>query len=206
MSEKKKGRPPITETIAEDKVLRAYDLEGSARAAARRLGTTHRTVLKIVRRNGREVRPPSKWSYEERKKPFPKHSQFAHWLREHKGVELPRSIKEMAEMSGCSYHAINCFMYRRRAPIKKLLAGLPDLTDLAVLMEAVNGELINTREFEKYEFDVDHYSLEVKLIAKTAKYERVTFNIEDVAVFGERVNEINAHQMVHGYSPGQRLG
>ena len=141
------------------------------------------------------------WTFNDKKKAHKKHSQFVKWLQQNKGVVLPRSIKALAEMSGCSYHAINCFLYRRRKPLKEKMRDLPDLRNLGVLMVSVNDKLINTRDFIEYEYDIDHYSLDVQIVASTSEYERIAFDIPNPEAFRVRVWQINTNQLVNGYSP-----
>jgi hypothetical protein len=189
------GRPPITELISEEKMMKAYEVSGSVRGAARKLGTTHRTVAKYLRKMGVDISKPEHWVFTERKKPL-RYSKFAKWLRENQGELLPRSIAGMAELSGCSYQTVNCYMYRRRKRVRDLLDTCPDLVEAGILVEVSNmpdwkeghkKPVINTRRFESYKYEIDSYTLEVKLVFDTKKYKKLVAHIPNAQRFVDYV-------------------
>ena len=183
----KPGRPPITRYLSEDRIAKAYQVEGSVRGAARRLGTTHRTVAKYLRKMGFEINEPRHWVYTERKKPT-RHSKFAKWLRDNQGTQLPRSVKQLAELSECSYPTVNCYMYRRRRKVRDILDSCPDLIEAGTLIKASNmpeGEpdVINSRRFTKYRYHIDSYTLDVRIEFDTDEYKGLIAEIPDVPAF-----------------------
>lgn len=202
-TEGKVGRPPITNIISPEKMLKAYEVSGSVRAAARKLGTTHRTVSKYLKEMGVSVEKPKDWVYTERKRPT-RYSKFAKWLYENSGVKLPRSLAELARMSGCTYQTVNCYMYRRRKAVKDILDGCPDLIEAGVLVSVDNmpgaesakkKPVINTRRFKKYRFEVDGYTLDAKLVFDTDKYRGLVSSIPKPSAF---VKYVVDHYIIDG--------
>ena len=99
-----------------DKIKRAYQTFGSCRKAAAVLGISYQTVRRILKAEGYELKPVG-GGYMKGKHlnhPSRHYGCLAKWLREHPDERLPRSPKEISEITGCSQHAVRSYLYRRR--------------------------------------------------------------------------------------------
>jgi len=187
MKEKaKRGRPSIYTRMSEEKMIAAYKRYRTARAAARALGISHATLIKVLKKN--DV-PMLK---NDEAKRFGKRTSihtgsFAKWLRENEGDQLPRDFQKLQKMSGCSKNSISSYFYRRRKALKDKLKALPDLRRYHISVIDEFEEVYHTDTFERYEYLIDKFSLKVKVLAKLKKGEAFVFSVPDVHLFTERV-------------------
>jgi len=189
-----RGRPGIDRTIPQAKLLKAYEVYGSARAAADAIGIDHTAMSRFLKRLGiepaRERKKPVRLIQAERKR-----GQFAKWLIEHPNIRLPSSMKEIAVITGCSYYAVSCHYYRQRELVRKRLAALSNIGPLGALLQTAPDEsghmdVINTRSFTRYFYDFDPFSLEIWIMADTKDQKNVRFPVPDLDLFEQAINQL----------------
>jgi len=106
--------------LTPQKILRAYQVFGSCRAAGKVLGISRKSVERHLRSIGIELKPPG-GSFMKGKSfkdlhpdTNPLHySCLANWIREHKDVSLPRDISAIVEMTHCSENSVRAYLRRR---------------------------------------------------------------------------------------------
>ena len=102
-------------------LVKLYDECQSVDELARDLDCSTRTIRKYL--NGAGIRAKAK----PRRKPRRETGAFATWLRDNPGVVLPRSVSEIAEMTGIKRTTINSHLiYRQRKLYDEMKAQMPD--------------------------------------------------------------------------------
>lgn len=187
MNDEKKKR---IAKVPKEKVLKAYQMYGSYRAAAKAVGLTHPAVRTVILKYYPDAKPnESALAY--RKKDPRHHGAFPLWLSMHGGKPLPRSIMKLAELSGCSRNSITCYFYRRRKAVADKLRALPDIRLIGTTL-AVNEDLtsaFSTNGIDSYEYLIDKYSLRVKISVLLKDKQRVIVPINDIKNYSEAILE-----------------
>jgi len=97
--------------------LDAYEILGTARAVADHFQISTRTARRHLKRLG-VVLIPGRHAGDS--------AILPHWgclpmfLRTHPGTILPRSVRAICEMTGCSQDAVKTYLWRRRDMVRKL--------------------------------------------------------------------------------------
>lgn len=183
---RERGRPSVYTRMTKEKMIAAYKRYRTVRAAARALGISHVTLLKVLKENGVPVmsnREAKRIAVHE----SPHTGSFAKWLSLHDGESLPRDLGRLQKLSGCTPDAISSYFYRRRKKIKDVLKGVPDLRGYSVELQDSFGDTYNTSEFERYEYMIDKFSLKVRIMAKRRGGETLIFDVPNVKAFARRV-------------------
>ena len=118
MSTEKGGAPSLLQRrrdLSLGKFKAAYKMTGSAAGVARLLDVSKSAALKYLKMAGVEVKPRGQGVLKGKYVPKWHRSCVAEWLRRHPTVKLPRSPKEIAFITGCSYDAVAMYLRRRRA-------------------------------------------------------------------------------------------
>jgi hypothetical protein len=183
---KKRGRPSIYERMPKEKMIAAYKTYKTARAAARALGISHGTLIRVLKENDVKM-----LKNDEAKRLGKRRSihtgTFAKWLKENEGDILPRDFQKLQKMSGCSKNSISSYFYRRRRELKDRLKALPDLRNYHIAVIDDFGETHYTDWLERYEYLIDKFSLKVKMLAKKTDGTSLLFDIHDIHLFTGRV-------------------
>lgn len=182
----RRGRPSIYNRIPKEKLIGAYRRFKTVRAAAKALGISHVTLLRVLKENkvdmldNREAKQVAMRSS--------RHTgSFARWLEAHEGEVLPRDMERLRIMSGCSPNSISSYFYRRRRNMKQLIRSIPDLRRYAVVLQDTFGDTYETKDFAQYEYIIDKFSLEVKILVKRKRGNTLIFEIPDVRRFKKAV-------------------
>lgn len=94
------------------------------------------------------------------------------YVQQHPGQVLPRSTKDIHELTGCSYDSIRAYFYRKRRNLKDEVKALPPLNTLPLRIQQ-NGVIYDFRDIRSYTISVD-YLTEILRIHATFPNERTT--------------------------------
>jgi len=145
-----------------DYIVRAYRKTHNLRIAAKQLGIDVRTLRKYLDRAGINRRPGRRFGTEAPNKDY-HHGCFANWLRKNKdlALKLPRDIKAIASLSGCTYNEVKSYLYRRRQLIRKRVSAWK-ITEWPGGMPDENGTYIPFQAWKSYKIlSVDTYTFEL---------------------------------------------
>lgn len=106
-----------------DKVIRAYELFKSTRAAGEVLGVSYQTVRRYLKSVNYPIKPPGGGYRKGNKYPGYHRGCLAEWLREHPGKPLPKKPRDIVKLTGCSIDAVKCYIYRRKKSISDDSSG-----------------------------------------------------------------------------------
>jgi transposase len=185
----------IRRGVSPQKVISAYKYFASLRKAAKACNISKDTVVAVLKRYGipqkKITRLPQKASYNPRKL----YSAFALWHKVHaKDKNLPNSVSEIAKLAGVSADTVKCYFYRRRKAAAALLQSLPNLRDLDLTLEDIEGNDFQTKSLTEYRYVIDKYSERAAMQGKvfiegTTAFE-VTAIIPSIEQFVSRVRAI----------------
>ncbi len=161
---KKRGRKNVLEEgFKLDEFIENYRKHKTAKATGIAMGLSEKTVRKYLKIAGTSLKKGPR-----RGGAQPKKGCYAKWLRKNtKSVSIPRSIKEISSISGCTEDQIKTFLYRGKKELKKYLQGLVDLRKLRGRLDKVPLKAIKS-----YRFFIDRFSLEVTLIVTLHPYDK----------------------------------
>lgn len=169
---------------------------GTFEALGRRYGVTERTLRRYFREAGyAPVEPGPKPAHKGTAIPPHHRSCLAEWIREHPGTKLPKGIRAIADLTGCSYATVNSYLSRRRNAIKKRLEALPPLKELSIPLPDVSGRIVNTSYFQDVEKKLDPWTLKVHLRVNIGggSYVRFIFDIGELEDLIEEHREGSQH-------------
>lgn len=125
-----------------------YSEHGTITAVAKFLDMNRKTLNAFYRSYNIEV-----------KKGHPKYKKHKKWNALMKWYEknkttLPRSLKKISKLSGCSYNLVKCYFYRRRKEIKDFIKNL-NIQDLKTK--------IPFKHSVKYYIAYDKFTMKLKI-------------------------------------------
>ena len=160
---KKRGRPPITDTMPLEKIMAAYKKFGSIASVCRALSLSPKTVRKYLKHAGISTKEPLYFFKPDTSMHF---GCIPEWIRNHPETRLPTSIKEVARITGCSYESARTYMYRFRKRIKEIAAEIVQcmhqVTNLILI--DINGYKITPRGAKGIVIDHERYSFEANML------------------------------------------
>jgi hypothetical protein len=184
----------IKRGVSVSKVLAAYKHFGSLRPTAKACGISKDTVKEVLKRNGvaqtKKTYLPKRASYNPKKL----YSDFALWHKEHANdKDLPSSVQELAQLAGVSADTVKCYFYRRRKQAAKILQDLPNLANLNITLEDIEGKNFNTQNLLEYRYVIDRYSERAALQGKLDGESpiEVTAIIPSITIFAKRISGSN---------------
>ena len=157
------GRPTCLEdgTFTIKSLRTAYQQTRSIVKTAALLGVSPTTVKKYLhgslKERGRPIQPAS-WKTKCR-------SQVHAWFAENKGRQLPRTSKEIAELSGFSMEQVNRYLWSRKKAMESYLASLPPLNSRIVVLTDLNGQKVPSNLIKDYSTSIDRISADVTISA-----------------------------------------
>lgn len=154
--ETRPGRPTCLEagvfSMAELRMV--YAQCKSVRKTAERLKVSPTTVKKYLKgfanKPGRPIQPMA-WQVRMR-------SEVHAWFVEHKNQQLPRTVREIAKLSGFSVNQISRYLRARKLAMESYLASLPKLNEVFIVFKDVEGRKVPTNLISDYTLDVDRIS------------------------------------------------
>jgi len=181
----------IRRGVSIDKVIAAYKHFGSLRKAAAVCHISKDTVKAVLRRynvEGVSASLPKKASYN----PRTHYSTFAKWHQAHvDDPGLPYSRSELAKLAGVSVEVVHCYFYRRRKDARKLLASLPDLRDLDIPLQDIEGVNFKSYELSHYRYAIDRYARRAAIQGSIELTGEVTILIPSIELFARRVMRLS---------------
>lgn len=103
----------IRDEFTDMDILTAYHETRNVSEAAEKLGVNRITMWRWLK--SLNVRTPKAVP---RPSVTKNYGRFSNWLRTY-DRPLPRSLKQMADLSGCSYNTVKCYLYRQRRALKQ---------------------------------------------------------------------------------------
>lgn len=94
----------------------AYEILGSAGAVAKHFKVSDKTVRKHLHNAGITLVPGRRKGDSPA---MPHWGCLAKFLLDHPGTILPRSVREIVKITGCTPDAVKTYLYRRRAAVRK---------------------------------------------------------------------------------------
>jgi hypothetical protein len=184
--------------LSPEKIVRAYQVFGSYRAAARILKISHWVVRRYVKEKGIPVKPiGGSW---QKGKTFVSghHGKLARFLRDFPGVRLPHEYEEIQklvkEKSGVdiTLDAIRTYIYRRRKAEKERMNSLPPLDSLPGTILLEDKRKIPFRSIESYTMKIDYHTFEYLISGKlrTGEPFSATIRYEDILPILESMEKL----------------
>ncbi len=133
-----------------------------------------------------------------------KRSGLLLWVQEHPGVLLPRSVKEITILTGCSEDQVKTFLSRRRRQTRMILGSLPDLRNMDVEMENLHGQRLHTTQMESYKFIMEHWTAKVS-IAAVISGEQHVFQIANLELFTKSISPQTLELLLNSTRHGKNL-
>lgn len=151
---------------------------------------SHVTLTRYCRKN--RIRPNPHIA------PYERHyGAFPQWLREHPDEKLPKSIKAIANVTGCTQDEIKSYFYRRRKEVKLILKEIPDIRKYPLVLKGRYGEWLDTQAIIKYNYVINHWTCAVTIV--TVYPDRVHFiDLKDVSKFKREVLKACAQSQKNG--------
>jgi len=179
----------IKRGVSIDKVIAAYKHFGSFRPVAKVCNISKDTVRHVILRyniSNPNALLPSKASYN----PKNLYSDFAKWHKAHvEDTDLPRNLADLAKLAGVEKNTAKCYFYRRRREARKILHSLPDLRDLSLSLEDIEGHVFQASGLEHYRYAIDRYSQKAVLQGTLEFFGEVTVLIPSIDRFASRVRK-----------------
>ena len=135
----------------------------STKAIAEQLGCSDRTVRRYLSEAGVERRHGPKRQLEV----GASHDRgcLGLYMRQHLEEELPHSLRKIASLTGCTKDEIKCYLYRKRAYMRKFLASLPALDEVNIILPTTQGFKVPTKAFSAYKIYLNKWKFTVKIVA-----------------------------------------
>jgi hypothetical protein len=185
---RKTGRPRLFDEAMEDRIIALYERGVSVVILAERFGCTPPTIANVLKK--REILPSSNTGFKIRRarKTTKGRRTYADWLKNHPDVtQLPRNIKELAYLAGCTYDSVRCHLWFQRNEVKKILQKLPELQKYPIPILDAESKIFYTSAFATYSFVIDRFSFEVWLNATLVNKQVLTIPIANPAEFVSNV-------------------
>jgi len=162
IAKRPRGRPRITEAlgITLAQIVAVYNSSRSERAAAKKMGFTHRTLRKYLHAAG--VFPEGTQRISRTGRTY-KPSAMYHWIRSKNGV-IPRDARIIALESGIKEVTVRKFLGRRKEAALTFINNLGELREVeGKEVYSVKGQRIATKQIAQSMIRLDLYNLNVTL-------------------------------------------
>jgi hypothetical protein len=190
------GRPPQIQEHQKQRIVQAYKVHRSYRIVGELCNVSHQTVANIIKEYGMSPRdyPKNRVILDDR--PNFHEGSFGEWMYKHDFAKLPRSMKEIAYISGHSYNAVATFFSRNRKRIAERLHNLPTLYGKGLVVENEQGKQFLIDELDDIRYFIDKFSMSVTLQGTDLRGAIQRFTIEDLAYFEETVKRLDVNNDV----------
>lgn len=188
----KLGRPRYETRVSSKRVIRAYQTHKTLRKTSHVLGCDVKTLKRVLKDNGVEwnkmdMEDMAKYGAMSRRE-----GCFSTWLKSNPGKKLPCNMKEISEITGCSYDAVKGYLRRRKELVKELIHDLPDIRKLEGLFEDTLGLYVDPKTIDTYKFRVNKFSCDVFIVATLNDGSTTEIHIENIKKFEGKVKELLA--------------
>lgn len=157
------GRPTVLESLdlTVDDLVTAYKEAGTLKLTAERTGICVNTLKKYLGAAGalgpRGARPqPFAWRRT-------RTSPVGEWFKEHRNDKLPRTMRDLAALSGFSENQVRKFLATRQRAAIEYLRALGDLREVPKAIVDVSGRRVPCGMIQEYVLKVDRYDLSVRI-------------------------------------------
>jgi hypothetical protein len=189
-SKRKRGRPPIEYYKNVNQILKAYKVHKTLVGAARALCIDVKTLKRVLQENGVEINKPSFTDIQKYGAMSRREGCFAQWLRLYKGTKLPRNMREIAEITGCTYDSVKSYLRYRKERIKEVLRGLPDIREMDVNLVDTLGYYVSSKEIKSYEYHIDKYSCDVVMMITMFDGTVTSAHINNIHGFQKEIEKV----------------
>lgn len=156
-----------------EEVATLYRSLGTIKKVAAHFNLSEKTIGKYLKTAGIETSRGRKKG--KKIGPVKHHSALVKWVKENPDVELPRSITQISELTGCSVDTVKSYLKRRREDVLEYVENLPNLAEEKLLLYDVKGRPIPTQAISWYIRSVDKYGLEIIIRAQLKNGKSYTF-------------------------------
>lgn len=171
--------------VSREKIIKAYKHFKSYRRTGDSIGLSRTTIMNVIKEEGLNPGDYKRPRSEYKKKSRHKYS-FHSWVAEHEFAKLPRSLSEIAKISGYSRQAVSKWYARERNKVRQQLASLPSINGKALNVESTEGEVYSLRDLHRLRYVFDKFTFQVTIVGVNEEGEQVRFPIENMDSF-ERV-------------------
>ena len=146
-----------------EQLSREYEKVPSSSALAKQFGCSDRTIRRyltqagIVRKRGPKKQLDVGASGDR--------GCLGSYIRKHPITELPHSIREISELTGCTKDEVKCYLYRKRKEMREFLASLPPLDEVKIVLPTLQGFKVPTKAFSAYKLYLNRWKFTVKIVA-----------------------------------------
>jgi len=139
-----------------DQLKAMYIKYGTIKKLADHLGVTDRTVKNWMREgNIQGIIHPT------RERKGKSMNAMRRWISENPKVKLPRSPMQISEITGIPLPSVKSFFVRRKKKLFLWTQRFPSLTELDIVLRAVDMTYVPTKSIDAYELKIDAYSLKI---------------------------------------------
>ena len=140
----------------------------SLRATAAKLGVSLSKAWRLVG-GGSGGTPPGKR----------RRNSLETWILAHPAIELPRTLKELSELTGISSRYLSGMIAQRRKKLEAWVAEIGDLHARAAVLRASDGTRLTTASLARWTWEVDPFRGSVGLRVVTICGEEFLVPIPD---------------------------
>jgi len=182
------GRQSIEERFGKDKLIKAYQIHGTLRQAAKALGISHVALASYFKKENIPFKNRQK-AIEAAKRKSGHTGVIAEFLSRNQDTPLPRDFTKLAFLAGTSRNAVSCYFYRRRRFLKRDLSALPNLTKCNLVVQDEFGTNYKTKDFKSYEYLIDKFTLAVSILVVLKSKEQVIIKVDNVESYIETISK-----------------
>ena len=182
------GRQSIEERFGKDKLIKAYQIHGTLRQAAKALGISHVALASYFKKENIPFKNRQK-AIEAAKRKSGHTGVIAEFLSRNQDTPLPRDFTKLAFLAGTSRNAVSCYFYRRRRFLKRDLSALLNLTKCNLVVQDEFGTNYKTKDFKSYEYLIDKFTLAVSILVVLKSKEQVIIKVDNVESYIETISK-----------------
>ena len=187
------GRPKIENYKDPKQFVRAYQVHHTIAGASKALGVDVKTLKRVLTEQGVEIHKPTLVDIQKYGAMSRREGCFARWLKEHSGHKLPANMRQIADITGCTYDAVKSYLRYRKERIKEVLKRLPDIRELdhATLVDTL-GFYVSTKSIKNYRYRINKFSCDVFIVVELAEGGITEIHIENITDFENKIKEVLA--------------
>jgi len=163
----------------EDIAKKYQELENLSKTAYY-FGISEKTVRKYLDEAGVERHQGPRHA-RSREVPSWHHGCLATWIREHPGEALPKRIKDIVALTGCTEPEVKMYLYRRRKYVRGEMRKLPQLYMFDKVLKDAKLTRVPTRAIAHgyYTMNKRTYAVEYHAVMKDGGQRKFSYPIEE---------------------------
>jgi hypothetical protein len=151
----------------------AYERHGSVRAAAEELKISTRSLSKYLRDAGVSVKRGARKGNTLK---VHHHACLAKWLRDNPTTPLPRDVKQIAEITGCTRSSVSSYLKRRRDALSDEAQNiLNQLIEKGAVIRDTYERKLPLKSVDDYTLVVNRFSEKIQVNFNIRPSGKVTF-------------------------------